>query len=196
MPQLRKHPSGPPTADIQPHGGIGRTGSTLAARVSDDLRRHASPALTSRRTATALTLVAAAALGVVDAYQTGLLRRVPEPRMPGLGADRVDAAAEAYRLFGTPDAGVGIASYGLTLVLIGAGPEDRWRQQPWLPLLAAAKVLADAAGGLYLFAEQVTKHRRVCSWCTVASAASVAAVPAVLVEARQALRNLRSRAAP
>lgn len=172
---------------------MGRSSSGYAEQVSDDLRRAASPGLSGRRRAAALTLLATAALGIVETYQTGLLRRVPEPAVPGLDADRVDASGEAYRLLGTPDAGLGIASYGVSLVLHGAGPADRAETQPWLPLLATAKAVADAAASAFLFAEQVTGHRRSCSWCTLAALANIATVPAVLPEARRAWRALRAR---
>lgn len=132
-----------------PSGGVGRSSSRYAEQVSDDLRRVASAGLPGRRRATALTLLATAALGVVEAYQAGLLRRVPEPALPGLDADRVDASGEAYRVLGTPDAGLGIASYGASLVLHGAGPADRAETQPWLPLLATAKAVADAASATW-----------------------------------------------
>jgi len=141
-----------------------------------------------------LSLLATAALGVVEAYQVGLIRRVPEPRLPGLNADRVDASGEAYNTLATPDAGLGIISYGVTMALVGAGSSDRAQEKPWLPLLAAAKVVSDAANGGYLFAEQVTKHKKLCSWCTVAAVASIASVPLVLPEAVKAWRTVRSDA--
>ena len=81
----------------------------------------------------------------------------------------------------------------MSLVLAGMGSQDRHEEQPWIPLALAVKSVADAAGGLYLFAEQVTKHRKVCSWCTVSAALLVATVPAVLPEARAAWRTLRRR---
>lgn len=193
MAAQRERPAGPPAAAVRSRAGIGRGSSRYAERVSDALRRLDSPDLGRRRRATGLVLAATASLAVVEAYQTGLLRRVPEPSLPGLGADRVDAAGEAYHLFGTPDAGLGIASFGVTLALLGAGAEDRASARPWLPLLAAAKVAGDALSSAYLFAEQVTKHRRVCSWCTVAAVANVATVPLVVPEARQAWRALRRR---
>jgi uncharacterized membrane protein len=136
-------------------------------------------------------LLATLALGVVEAYQTGLLRTVPEPPLQFLDADKVDASGEAYHSFGTPDAGLGIVSYGITMALVAAGPEDRAESKPWLPLLAAAKVMTDALNGGYLFAEQVSKHRAICGWCTVAAVASVATVPLVLPEARRAWAQLR-----
>lgn len=191
--QVRQRPSGPPAAGARSSGGIGRSSSRYAEQVSDDLRRAASAGLSGRRRATALTLLATAALGIVQAYQTGLLRGVPEPGLPGLDATRVDAAGEAYRQLGTPDAGLGIASYGASLVLHGAGPADRAQTQPWLPLLATAKAVTDAAAATYLFVEQVTGHRRICGWCTLAALANLATVPAVLPEARRAWRFLRAR---
>lgn len=78
-------------------------------------------------------------------------------------------------------------------MLAGAGDRDRARSAPWVPVLLAAKTAGDAAGGLYLTAEQLTKHRKVCFWCTVAALAQIATLPLALPEARAALRQLRRR---
>lgn len=59
-------------------------------------------------------------------------------------------------------------------------------------MLAAGKVITDAMGGGSLFAEQLSKHGKLCGWCTAAAAASVASVPLVVPEARRAWRALRS----
>lgn len=53
--------------------------------------------------------------------------------------------------------------------------------------------LVDAAGGAYLFAEQVTKHKKICSWCTVSAGLLIATVPTVLPEARAAWKAWRNR---
>lgn len=191
---LRPRPAGPPAADVRPSpGGIGRGTSRTAERISDALRRDESTHLTARRRVALLQTVANVALSIVGLYQFGVLRRVPEPSLPGLDADAVDAAGEAYHLLHTPDSALGIASAGLSLVLAGMGGPDRATQQPLLPLGLFAKSLADAAGGVYLTAEQLTKHRKICSWCTVSSLALVASVPAAWPEARDALRALRRR---
>lgn len=194
----RARPAGPRARDAAPpHRGVGRGSSALAERVSDDLRRGAGDFLEQRRRVSALTLAAGGALGVVALYQYGLVRRVPEPRLPGLSrvldADRVDASGEAYQLLRTPDSALGLASYAVTLVLAGAGARDRAQTAPLVPLLLAAKVAGDAASSLVLVAEQITQHRRLCSWCTAAAALSVAALPAALPEARAAWRAVRSR---
>ena len=190
--QVRRRPAGPEAGSVRAgSGGVGRSSSAAAERVSDDLRRGAGDFLEQRRWVASLTSVAGFALGVVGLYQFGVLRHVPEPPLRFLDADAVDASGEAYQRFMTPDAAVGIVSAGVTLALAGAGARDRAETAPWLPIAVAAKAAADAAGGLYLFAEQVSKHRRVCSWCTVAALAQVASLPAALPEARAAVRRLR-----
>ena len=137
-------------------------------------------------------LSASAAMGVVTAYQTGLLRRLPDPPLPGIDSAKVDASGEAYEFLKTPDATLALASYGVSLALIGMGGWDRAREQPLVPLLAAAKLAYDAAGAAYLTVEQISRHRALCAWCLAAAAASVAAVPAALPEAREAWKALRS----
>ncbi len=190
----RQRPAGPPASTVRPGSrGIGRGSSPAAEAVSDALRRGSSPYLDARRRTAVLQTAAAATLAVVGMYQFGVLRSVPEPPLPGLDADRVDASGEAYAFLHTPDATLGIVSAGVSLVLAGMGAQDRHLRQPWIPLLLLAKSLADAAGGAYLFAEQVTKHRRVCSWCTVSAGLLIATVPTVLPEARAAWRAWRDR---
>ncbi|HVE64498.1 MAG TPA: vitamin K epoxide reductase family protein [Mycobacteriales bacterium] len=194
MTKTREHPAGPTAQDARPqHKGLGRSSSPDAEAVSDDLRRGAGSFLEQRRRVAGLSLLSSASLGVVALYQYGLLRKVPEPHLPGLDADRVDASGEAYSFLRTPDASVGLISYGVTLALAGMGKRDRAKTQPWLPLLLAAKVGLDTVGALTLTAEQGTKHRRFCSWCTLSALATLAMVPQVLPEARAAARTLRGQ---
>lgn len=172
---------------------IGRGTSPYAERVSRDLRCGTGDFLAERRRVAGFSLGASAALGLVALYQYGVLRHVPEPPLPGLDADKVDASGEAYQLLRTPDSSLGLLSYAVTLVLAGMGARDRAQTAPLLPLLLAAKVGGDAVSAGYLFAEQVSQHKRICSWCTVAAALSFAALPAALPEARAAWRSLRGR---
>jgi hypothetical protein len=193
-PMTRTHSTGPPAASVRPTGrGIGRSSSPAAEAVSDALRRGPGEFLAQRRRMALLQTAAAATLSVVGLYQFGVLKSVPEPPLPGLDADRVDASGEAYALLHTPDSALGIASAGVSLVLAGMGGARRHRDQPWIPLALLAKSAADAAGGLLLTAEQLTKHRRLCSWCTATAALLVATVPVALPEARAAWRTLRGR---
>lgn len=137
-------------------------------------------------------LGASAAMGVVTAYQSGLLRRLPDPPLPGVDSNKVDASGEAYYYGNTPDAALALASYGASMALIGMGAGDRAKEHPVIPLAATAKLVLDAVGAAYLTVEQVSKHRALCAWCLAAAAASAAAVPAALPEARTAWRAMRS----
>jgi uncharacterized membrane protein len=171
--------------------GIGRRSSPAAERVSADLRTGAGDALRRRRRVGALSLGAVGSMGVVAAYQMGLLKHLPEPPLGVLDADRVDASGEAYQYLKTPDAALGLASYAATLVLAGMGSGRRAQERPWVPLALAAKVAIDAVSGLYLTVEQGSKHRLFCSWCLVATGLSLAMVPQVIPEARSACAQLR-----
>lgn len=119
--------------------------SPAAEAVSDALRRQSSPFLDARRRIAALDLAATAALGVVAAYQTGLLRHIPDPPGRWFDSDKVDASGEAYKIGLVPDALLGMASAVATAALATAGAQDRHRQHPWLPLVLAGKVVMDAA---------------------------------------------------
>jgi uncharacterized membrane protein len=186
--------SGLRAARVRPApGGVGRPSSRTAEQVSDALRLDPTPVVRRRRWVAGLTLLAGAAYGVVAAYQYGLLRHLPEPPLRWLDADRVDASGEAYEIGHTPDTALALGSAAATLALVGMGPADRADRQPWIPLLAAAKVAGDAAAGVWLFAEQVTRHRRVCARCTLAAAVNIAALPLTLPEARRAAQTLRGR---
>lgn len=191
-PTTRRRLAGPPAADVRgAAGGIGRRTSAASEAVSDDLRRGDGSFLDRRRRIAGLSLGGMASLGVVAAYQFGLIRRPPEPPVRPLDAEAVDASGEAYRYLLTPDAALGLVSSAATLVLAGMGTAQRSETRPWLPLALLAKTVGDAAFGTYLTLEQGTKHRRFCSWCLLTAAASLATVPQAVPEARQAWRTLR-----
>ena len=176
-----------------PGNGIGRRSSPAAERVSADLRLGQGDALRRRRRVAAMALLSAGSMGVVAAYQMGLIKHLPEPRLAVLDADKVDASGEAYQYLKTPDAALGLANSAITLVLAGMGPARRAEERPWIPLALAAKVGLDTLSALYLTVEQGSKHRRFCSWCLLAAALSAAMVPQVLPEARTAWDQIRGR---
>ncbi|MBW3640406.1 MAG: hypothetical protein KY451_11240 [Actinobacteria bacterium] len=61
------------------------------------------------------------------------------------------------------------------------------------PARAAREERRRRRRGVYLFAEQLTKHKKLCSWCTASAALLVATVPAVVPEARAAWGAWRNR---
>lgn len=161
--------------------------------LSRELRESDDPRLARRRKVIGLSFLSAGAMQVVALFQSGILRRMPEPDLPYLDAEKVDASDEAYRTLSTGDGFLGLLSYGATAALAAMGPADRVRAAPWLPLGLAAKAVADAGTAAKLSVDQWTKHRAFCSWCLLSAAATFAVLPLVWPEAREALHELRSR---
>ena len=111
------------------------------------------------------TAVAGAALALgtlvpVALYQTGMLRRLPDP--PGLIFDSawITSSTDAHP-FGVPDALLGLGSYGITMALLLAAPECGLVRK-----VLAVKLAGDSSMAAVNVVKQVVKFRRVCSWCT------------------------------
>jgi len=155
------------------------------AAVSRELRTASSDDLRRRRRVVGLSLVSAASMGLISLYQSGIVEHLPEPPLRLFDAERVDSAPEAYP-FGIPDSTLGLASYGMTMALATAGGTRRPR---WLALAYGAKIAADAAMAVKLTLDQRRKHRAYCSWCLLASAATLATVPLAAPEVLRALRG-------
>jgi uncharacterized membrane protein len=164
-----------------------------AARISRELRTEQSPDLRRRRGIVSLSLLASASMGLIALYQTGLIRHLPEPPLPMLDADKVDASAEAYEKFAVPDAILGIGSYAATMGLAAMGGRDRVREMPLLPLALAAKVAFDVANAAKLSVDQWTRHRAFCFWCLLAAAATFAMAPLAIPEALAAGRAVAGK---
>lgn len=164
-----------------------------ATRLSAELRRGDDPFLDRRRKVAGLQLLAVASMGVISLYQLGIIPHLPEPPIPGLSADAVDASPAAYKILSTPDGVLGLASYATTLALAAAGGKNRVIETPWLPLALAAKVAFDTAQAARLTLDQATKEKAFCSYCLIAAGATFATLPHVLPEARAAWRRVTSR---
>jgi len=161
--------------------------------LSKDLRTGSGPFLKRRRGIIALKYVEAVSLGMVALYQTGVIPHLPDPPVHVFDSDRVDASRDAYKLLAVPDAALGITNAGVTLTFAAIGRSDRYRRQPWLPLLLAGKISFDAAQAARLFVNQLTKQHALCFYCTVAAFASFATVPLAVAETHAALAQLLGR---
>lgn len=155
------------------------------------LREGQTPDLNRRRRVVGLSLVAAAAMGVVSLYQMGLVRKVPEPPFGPFDGAKVSGSAQGYAVLEMPDAPLALLSYATTLTLAAMGGADRSRRMPLVPLALAGKVAVDALVSAKLSADQATRYKAACLWCLSASAATWAMVPLVVPEAKEAWRHLR-----
>lgn len=162
-------------------------------QLSEELRHGEGEHLTNRRGVVCLSLAAAATMGLIAAYQMGIIRHLPEPPLPKMDADKVDASDEAYEKLDTPDALLGLTSYAATATLAAMGGKDRAKSRPWIPLALAGKVALDVSQAAKLTWDQWARHKAFCFWCLLAAGATFATVPLVLSEARAAIRELGQR---
>ncbi len=161
-----------------------------ALQLSRELREDTDGFLFQRRIAASLALVSMASLGIVALYQFGLLRRLPEPALPGLNAGKVNGSTEAYSLLHTPDAVLGLGSYAATLGLVAMGGANRVKASPWIPLALAAKAGLDAVQAGALTRKSWVNYRSFSLYSLVTALATFLALPTVLPEARAAWREI------
>lgn len=161
----------------------------LPGKLSEEIRLAQDALTRRRRRVVALSLTSAACMGVIALYQIGVTKHIPEPPLPMLDADEVDASEEAYERLSVGDAFIGFVSYGVTMLLAAAGGPRRHVTHPWLPRALAVKAAFDAAQAAKLTVDQWTKHRAFCSWCLTAAGATFAVIPAVIPELRASFRK-------
>lgn len=158
--------------------------------LSRELRYGSGEHLGNRRKIAACLMVAIGSMATISLYQLGIIGRIPEPPLPHLDADRVDASPEAYGRLNTPDGVLGMHSYTTTLALTAMGGKDRARTHPMIPLALTGKLLYDTFQAGKLTADQWSKDRTFCSWCLLATAATFAALPMIYPETRAALEEI------
>lgn len=159
------------------------------AALSRQLRYGQGRLITHRRVGVAMSLVSAACMGLIALYQMGLIRQVPEPRWPGLDADRIHGSDQAYAILRTPDGVLGFGSFALSLMLAAAGGLDRTTRSPWLPLAWSAKAIGDALMALKLTLDEAFRYRTFSLWALLATGATLATVPMALIEAAAAMEK-------
>lgn len=158
--------------------------------LSRELRLETDDDLTRRRWTIGMSLVGAAIGGIVGAYQTGMLRRLPDPPIGPFDSSRVDASDYAYKRLDTPDGFLMLITYGVTAALAAAGGRNRAEEQPALPIAAAAKAGYDAITTVRLGREEWQENKALCAYCQIATLASFATVALTLPEAVRALGGL------
>ena len=157
--------------------------------LSSDLREGSSGFLKRRRYIVGLSLFSAGVMGGTALYQMGIIRKIPEPPWTKFNAEKVNGSGEAYSHLATPDALLGLVSYGMTACLAGAGAQSRWKTHPLIPLAMAGKIMMDAVMAGKLTVDERTKYKAFCFWCLLTTAATFAALPLAVPEARAAIER-------
>ena len=173
------------------------SGNRTPRQLERSIRQSTDRPMKFRRGIVAISLVGIAAMGVVSLLQTGLVRHLPDPptKKPDFDSDKVNTSRQAYS-YGMPDAPLTIAAHAVTLAIAAAGPADRYRSRPWLPLLAALVALPQAAvAGRYLFHQMPKVDKAWCPWCVVDALTHFATVALTVPEALKAGRSLMPKGA-
>lgn len=111
---------------------------------------------------------AIAALVPVALYQTGVLRRLPDPPMEVFASERITSSKVAHPM-GVPDALLGLGSFGATLGLVLAA-----RRSAAVRPVLGAKLAIDAGTAMFNLGRQVVVFRKLCSWCTGTAMGAIA----------------------
>ncbi len=160
------------------------------AQLRDELQHGDDEDLRRRRAIIGLSFVGMGALGVASLFQTGVIKHLPDPPIPGFDSDRVNSSDTAY-LLGAPDGPLAVASLAANLPLAAFGGADRATKQPIVPLLAAGKSVVEAAVSAWYFAQMPLKEKAWCGYCIVGALANVGIAYLTLPEAKKALAVLR-----
>jgi len=166
---------------------------TRPSELSRELRLYRSPDLHRRRWLVGLSLAGVAIGQIVGLYQTGILRRLPDPPVGPFDSNKVNASDYAYKRLQVPDAFLMIGTYAVTAALAAAGSEDRAREAPWLPVAAAAKTAYDVATNLRLAREEWQGNKALCAYCQTATLISVASAVLAMPEAVRGVRQMLRR---
>lgn len=172
----------------------------LATRSHRLAARAADPDDRRLRAASAVSMVAVAATGVVSLYQLGLLRHLPDPPIRGFDADRVHKSAQAYMVLGLPDGPLAVASFSVTVALAAAAAaaaarrdRDSGRGASWVRIALGVKAAADAAAAAKLTCDEAFKIRAWSAFSVLAAAATFAVLPLTLPAAFRSARTLWRR---
>lgn len=159
-------------------------------RLSRELRHDRSPDMTRRRAQIGLNLACAAIGGVVAAYQTGMIRRLPDPPVGPFDSEKVDASDYAYERMDAPDGLLMVLTYAGSALLAGMGGARRAEEQPHLPLLSAAKAAYDVTTTVKLAREEWDENEALCAYCQLATVLTFVNAALTLPEAARAARHV------
>jgi uncharacterized membrane protein len=153
----------------------------------EELQHGMSPDLRRRRAIIAFSLIGMGSMAFVSAFQTGLIKHLPDPPLNRFQSDEVNSSETAYH-WGVPDGTVSLAGHATNIVLAAYGGPRRAIDLPWLALMACTKAAAEAAVAVrYLFYEMPIVQKKWCGYCIVDALAHMGTFVTTLPEAWNAM---------
>ncbi len=171
------------------------SGDMSPEELQQQIQNNDSPEMIYRRGITIVSLVGIAAIGIVSLLQMGIVKHLPDPpvKKPHFDSDKVNSTKEAYS-YGMPDGPLTIAAHATSIAIAAAGPPHRYKNRPWLPLLATAVALPQAAiAAKYLFYQMPKVDKAWCPYCVTDALMHFATVALTIPETIKALGTFTSR---
>jgi len=156
-----------------------------------ELQQDHSVAMRRRRAIIGLSLIGMGSMAIVSAFQTGLLKHLPDPPLDLFQSDEVNSSDTAYH-WGVPDGTISLASHATNIVLAAYGRRDRAAAEPWIPLAACVKAAAETAVAVrYLFYEMPIVQKKWCGYCITDALMHIGTFSVTVPEAWAALTGRR-----
>ena len=156
-----------------------------------ELQHDGSAAIRRRRAIVGLSLIGMGSMAIVSAFQTGLLKHLPDPPLDQFQSDEVNSSDTAYH-WGVPDGTISLAGHATNIVLAAYGRRHRAEAEPWIPLAACAKAAVEAAVAVkYLFYEMPIVQKKWCGYCITDALAHIGTCALTLPEAWAAVTRAR-----
>ena len=155
-----------------------------------------SPEMRYRRAIVGVSLIGIGAMAIVSLLQTGIVRHLPDPPVdtPHFDSDKVNTTEEAFG-YGMPDGPLTLAAHGTMLALAAAGPPERYQNRQWLPLLATALALPQAAiAAKYLFYQMPKVDKAWCPYCVTDALVHFTILGLTVPEALKAIGTIQDGA--
>ncbi|HEV2576026.1 MAG TPA: vitamin K epoxide reductase family protein [Acidobacteriaceae bacterium] len=143
---------------------------------------QSSSATESHKLLVGANVAALVTLVPVALHQLGVVSHLPDPPSSVFDSDGITGSAMAHPL-GIPDALLGIASYGTTLLLIRSAPGCSAARK-----VLGAKLLLDGGAAMFNTSRQVMRFGKICSWCM----GTVAATAVMVYAGRQLIAGVFS----
>lgn len=155
-----------------------------------ELQRSDNLDMRRRRRIILTSLVGLVSMGAVSLLQTGIVKHLPDPDLPGFDSDKVNSSDTAYAL-GVPDGTLSLMGFAANIPIAAAAGVNRATEKPWISLAAAMKAGVEAAAALWYFYQMPAKEKAWCGYCITGTAASLTVFALTVPEARKALRTVR-----
>lgn len=160
----------------------------MESPIGSEIRMSPTRAMRRRRRVATLAALGAADFLLGAMYQTGVVKELPDVRSRHVDARAVMGSRAGYP-FGVPDTPLALAFQGgLMALAVARGPR---RHPAWDVALGVVSVAGGV--GAVAYAAQMIRLKKLCLYCTFATAMSIATVPAAWPLMRAGWRALRDR---